>query len=214
MDVGNRFIDQRVYTERQPWIRRPLSHTAARPNAPSIWRGILGDLSLQSGATTSLAMEPPQSISNRSRSRIWACDGNLSPLDEHSARPWRVAIVLSYPVNQRHFALNTEGSQICLTLRHVLNRLPKIAGTNQLVFITDIFPYVGHASALGRQLVDDNIAIRSMEIQAHNILFNLRPPLIIVATEAARFAFHRTCRNLSARVIDITESLGVPASFC
>lgn len=72
------------------------------------------------------------------------------------------------------------------------------------MLITDVYPFVGHLSVLGRQhlRVDgERMIARACEVRA------LRPCLIVAGGEAARWSI---ARAFQAPPKDLTESLGIP----
>ena len=59
----------------------------------------------------------------RSRPLVWLCDGNKKAVsygDELYLKRWRLAVVMSYPVNENHlFAKEGDNSRLCLTLKNM-----------------------------------------------------------------------------------------------
>jgi hypothetical protein len=193
----------------QLWVTSQLSFTKSKPGAVECASELCKRVLT---SHPSCLQRPSLENVNRPLPKVWSCNGNLEPVNDAS-HEWAATIVLSYPVNQHHLAWNSAGTGICLTFQHIRHRLLAVIPEARLssILITDIYPYVGHPSALGRPLQGPVVVLNSMEQQANNIL-SIRAPLIILAAESARVAFHKVLRDTNIyEVHDCTSKLGIPS---
>jgi len=191
-----------------PWCAHPLSLTL---NADSISFLPFEDI-LQERPPASLIAPPAiSSCGQRPLAGVWACDGTKRSCgvgqESTPKRQWRVVILLSYPVNERSFLLSADGSKVCRTLQMVFKYLGGCEDLEQ-VLITDIFPFVGHPSAIGRQRL--GIHGTQMVNRAKEIL-NLKPCLILTAGAAARWAIATALTEQGIVPNDCTQALGIPS---
>jgi hypothetical protein len=126
-----------------PWLTAPLYHTAGLHQANLHHFIPLVDLFEGELSAPQLAEH-----AGRPRAKFWACDGTQNFFSETTPlRRWSVVILLSYPVNDRNFALSAGGEKVCKTLKAGFSSLGKIPDhARHGILITDIYPYVGHAS--------------------------------------------------------------------
>jgi hypothetical protein len=193
--------------EGQPWITAHLRHTTTCN--PNFWYQLRKHICNRQPQQLALSSAPPNWFCNRPRPEVWACDGHGRPVKETTTNNWAVVVVLSTPVNQRHFALHSNGSKLCRTFRNVFHRLQDCQKKDKIL-VVDIFPFVGHASALGRPLCRDEYTRRELVEQAKRIL-GLNPAVILAATEYGRWAFNEACLEMSFGMDDMTQNLGIPA---
>jgi hypothetical protein len=148
-------------------------------------------------------------VDERKLPEIWACTGNKQRVLENLEGSWNVLVLLSYPVNGRHLALNAAGTDLCHTFKIMFNILDKhlTAEQREKTLITDVFPYVGHPSALGRQNTSNPDHKRAMIGQASRIL-TLKPKIILASGAAACWALHQT-RTFKSH--SVTAVLGIPS---
>lgn len=195
--------------KQQPlWIRKKLSYTSRVLESPKNWKRIRDELSTNRGGT-SLLKEPEETNAHRRRTNIWACDGNLDKSNTQVERGLPVTIVLSYPVHETHLVYSAASPKTCKTLKNVYKRLQLNHEQLMRILITDIYPFVGHPSALGKQRYHDEV-IKAIVAQAENVL-RYGSPVILLATEAARYAFARLIVDHNLVHKDETLALGLPA---
>eukprot|EP01103_Thecamoeba_quadrilineata_P010496 TRINITY_DN2284_c0_g1_i3.p1 TRINITY_DN2284_c0_g1~~TRINITY_DN2284_c0_g1_i3.p1 ORF type:complete len:588 (-),score=-2.49 TRINITY_DN2284_c0_g1_i3:24-1787(-) len=166
-----------------------------------------------------LPAEPNLCLTQRSRPQVWLCNGSGISIpynDFYQTRSWSLGIVMSYPVSDRHLMYSRDGSGFCATLRNVSHRLLKPYQNDILehIFISDIFPYVGHPSTLGASHPNNEEHQLAKRLQAERLLL-ASPLVLVISGQAARDAFDRAIdeKKQQWQFFDMTEELGIPACF-
>jgi hypothetical protein len=196
------FIKDFKCQARGRWARLPLQYTSLLRTADAL-QPVGGDSLINVGSILLPQPHPDQDVP-----AVWACDGNRAPVTSDTRSVCTLVIVLSYPVNDNNFVLHANGGSICKTLRHVFNTLkPLNDEQRKRVLITDIFPYVGHPSPLGRQ----NLGDQSTMTERARAILQLKPHVIVASGQASRFAFSKAIYEDNLPTRDLDAALGVPS---
>lgn len=153
-------------------------------------------------------------MDHRKRPNIWICDGLKANVDAVRAinTDWKLGILMSYPVNERHLVLHANGSDVCATLQNVFTRLEQavngIPNALKQVFLTDVFPFAGHPSSLGAQQMRH---LPFMQEQTRSVL-DLLPRVLLICGGPARKAFFDVVSSEKC-YLDLSASLGIPSCF-
>jgi hypothetical protein len=158
--------------------------------------------------------QPPQEFGGRARPEVWLCNGELMNINysDFYSSFWTLGVVMSYPVNSRHLALNAGGSGVCMTLESVRSRVlhPLTLEQRQRTFVTDIFPYVGHPSVVGATQTANARHTEMKRSQARRILMASAAVLLICGA-AARDAVYSVVSSTDWVSRDASDALGLPS---
>ncbi|CAM9219078.1 unnamed protein product, partial [Ectocarpus fasciculatus] len=121
---------------------------------------------------------------------------------------------MSHPLHPSHLFLHHKKKSICLTLVKILKRLE--IHFREDVFLTDIFPYVGHSSFIGASHSQNEDQQVARNKQAY-LALSARPLVLLVSGAAARDAIHRVVQERMSlnqwETKDSTKVLGVPSCW-